>query len=107
MQRSSCFTVYSVLYVVDHSTCDTCHRWEDIAGLDTAKRLLKEAVVQPIKYPELFTGDASGCTCPSCYGERHEVQCLHMEHAPMSPVSEWVGGGTMHSKHSRVQNHGF
>lgn len=25
-------------------------------GLDEAKRLLKEAVVYPIKYPELFTG---------------------------------------------------
>uniref|UniRef100_A0A5K3FND5 Katanin p60 ATPase-containing subunit A-like 2 n=1 Tax=Mesocestoides corti TaxID=53468 RepID=A0A5K3FND5_MESCO len=31
-------------------------RWEDIVGLDTAKRLVKEAVVYPISYPELFSG---------------------------------------------------
>ncbi|XP_034457913.1 katanin p60 ATPase-containing subunit A-like 2 isoform X1 [Hippoglossus hippoglossus] len=31
-------------------------RWEDIIGLEDAKRLVKEAVVYPIKYPELFTG---------------------------------------------------
>ncbi|XP_070543378.1 katanin p60 ATPase-containing subunit A-like 2 isoform X2 [Ptychodera flava] len=30
--------------------------WEDIIGLDGAKRLVKEAVVYPIKYPQLFTG---------------------------------------------------
>ena len=34
-------------------------RWEDISGLEAAKKLLKEAVVQPIKYPELFTGASS------------------------------------------------
>ncbi|XP_077988700.1 katanin p60 ATPase-containing subunit A-like 2 isoform X2 [Glandiceps talaboti] len=31
-------------------------RWEDIIGLEGAKRLVKEAVVYPIKYPQLFTG---------------------------------------------------
>ncbi|GAB1599823.1 katanin p60 ATPase-containing subunit A-like 2 [Argonauta hians] len=30
--------------------------WNDIIGLDTAKRLVKEAVVYPIKYPSLFKG---------------------------------------------------
>ncbi|XP_071794189.1 katanin p60 ATPase-containing subunit A-like 2 isoform X2 [Asterias amurensis] len=31
-------------------------RWDDIIGLDNAKRLVKESVVYPIKYPQLFTG---------------------------------------------------
>jgi SpoVK/Ycf46/Vps4 family AAA+-type ATPase len=34
-------------------------RWDDIAGLDTAKHLLKESVVLPIKYPQLFTGTST------------------------------------------------
>ena len=34
---------------------DLC-RWEDIAGLEGAITLIKEAVVQPIKYPQFFTG---------------------------------------------------
>ncbi|PNJ01807.1 KATNAL2 isoform 7, partial [Pongo abelii] len=31
-------------------------KWNDIIGLDAAKQLVKEAVVYPIKYPQLFTG---------------------------------------------------
>lgn len=31
-------------------------QWESIKGLENAKRLLKEAVVMPIKYPKYFTG---------------------------------------------------
>ncbi|XP_062583454.1 katanin p60 ATPase-containing subunit A-like 2, partial [Saccostrea cucullata] len=31
-------------------------KWDDIIGLEEAKRLAKEAVVYPIKYPQLFKG---------------------------------------------------
>ncbi|KAM7076264.1 LOW QUALITY PROTEIN: katanin p60 ATPase-containing subunit A-like 2 [Ciconia maguari] len=31
-------------------------KWDDIIGLNAAKRLVKEAVVYPIRYPQLFTG---------------------------------------------------
>ncbi|KAG5459719.1 MAG: hypothetical protein BJ554DRAFT_8327, partial [Olpidium bornovanus] len=31
-------------------------RWSDIAGLADSKRLVKEAVVYPLKYPQFFTG---------------------------------------------------
>ena len=31
-------------------------KWSDIIGLSHAKKLMKEAVIYPIKYPQLFTG---------------------------------------------------
>ena len=31
-------------------------RWDDVAGLLQAKEALKEAVIMPIKFPQLFKG---------------------------------------------------
>lgn len=31
-------------------------KWDDVAGLEGAKALLKEAVILPVKFPQLFTG---------------------------------------------------
>ena len=31
-------------------------KWEDVAGLEGAKDLLKEAVILPYRFPQLFTG---------------------------------------------------
>lgn len=43
-------------------------RWSDVAGLEGAKEALKEAVILPIKFPHLFTGEGHGstvaATCP-------------------------------------------
>lgn len=32
-------------------------KWSDVAGLENAKNMLKEAVILPIKFPQLFTGN--------------------------------------------------
>ena len=42
--------------------------WNDIVGLDDAKRLLKEAMVLPRKYPQLFTGIRSPWKSAVLYG---------------------------------------
>ena len=40
----------------DIFTRDPGVRFSDVAGLDVAKRLLREAVVMPVLYPQFFTG---------------------------------------------------
>ena len=32
-------------------------KWSDVAGLETAKRMLKETVILPVMHPEWFTGE--------------------------------------------------
>lgn len=43
-------------------------RWGDVIGLNETKRLLKEAVVMPLKYPQLFQGLLSPWTGILLYG---------------------------------------
>jgi vacuolar protein-sorting-associated protein 4 len=31
-------------------------KWDDVAGLENAKKSLQEAVILPMKFPEIFTG---------------------------------------------------
>lgn len=40
----------------DIFTANTGVTWSDIVGLDGAKRVLREAVVMPLKFPQLFEG---------------------------------------------------
>ena len=35
-------------------------QWEDVGGLEGAKEALKEAVILPVKFPHLFTGNSRG-----------------------------------------------
>ncbi len=43
-------------------------KWSDIAGLDGPKRLLKEAIILPQRYPQLFTGLRSPWKSVLLYG---------------------------------------
>lgn len=43
-------------------------RWDDVAGLDTAKELLKEAVILPMRFPQLFTQGRRAWTGILLYG---------------------------------------
>ncbi|CAI0398259.1 unnamed protein product [Linum tenue] len=40
-------------------------KWTDVAGLESAKQALQEAVILPVKFPQFFTGD--GSFCDFCY----------------------------------------
>ncbi|XP_036385516.1 katanin p60 ATPase-containing subunit A-like 2 [Megalops cyprinoides] len=78
-------------------------RWDDIIGLEAAKRLVKEAVVYPIKYPQLFTGILSPWKGLLLYGPpgtgktllakavATECQTTFFNISTSSIVSKWRG----------------
>ncbi|KAK6871944.1 Vacuolar protein sorting-associated protein 4 [Candida tropicalis] len=43
-------------------------KWDDIAGLEGAKEALKEAVILPVKFPQLFVGNRKPTTGILLYG---------------------------------------
>ena len=43
-------------------------KWEDVAGLEAAKEDLQEAVILPIKFPQLFTGERKAKSGMLLYG---------------------------------------
>lgn len=43
-------------------------KWSDIAGLESAKEALKEAVILPVKFPQLFTGNRKPTSGILLYG---------------------------------------
>jgi SpoVK/Ycf46/Vps4 family AAA+-type ATPase len=47
---SNCHLIHPLVRDIIRGSPDV--QWESIKGLETAKRLLKEAVVMPIKYPK-------------------------------------------------------
>ena len=50
--------------ILDPSAARTT--FDDIAALDSAKRVLREAVTLPLLLPDLFTGDVAGDTNAPC-----------------------------------------
>ncbi|XBW35274.1 hypothetical protein QEN19_000842 [Hanseniaspora menglaensis] len=78
-------------------------KWTDIAGLETAKESLKEAVILPVKFPHLFTGKRKPTTGILLYGPpgtgksylakavATEAQSTFFSISSSDLVSKWMG----------------
>lgn len=78
-------------------------KWEDVAGLEHAKAALEEAVILPIKYPQLFTGNRKPWRGILLYGPpgtgksflakaiANKVKCTFFSVSSSDLVSKWQG----------------
>lgn len=78
-------------------------KWDDVAGLHGAKEALKEAVILPIKFPQLFTGPRKPWTGILMYGPpgtgksylakavATEADSAFITVSPNDLISKWQG----------------
>ncbi|CAH1756833.1 15698_t:CDS:10 [Entrophospora sp. SA101] len=66
--------------------------WDDVAGLDTAKEALKEAVILPIKFPHLFTGKSYLAKAVAT-----EADSTFFSVSSADLVSKWMGESEKYS----------
>ena len=77
--------------------------WDAVAGLEMAKNALKEAVILPARYPQLFRGERKPWRGILLYGPpgtgksylakalATETQCTFFSISSSDLVSKWVG----------------